>query len=314
MKRLFSLFVLFSLLYSASGGQAGVSFLLDDLPKSVRAMGMGNLLATPGSGAGNYGPSSVPAKERLSFLSLRAGLPFGDQAFCLGAGGDYGKRFGARLLWSQVMSRGIEHTEIDSITSADTLAYRVLGTMNSYENIFSALLGASPVPGLTAGAAVKYYYNRQGDVTGRGIGVDGGLAFRRLPAHLGVGVLVRNLAAPHIRYNRGLGSETPASSLNIGLSWDAFPGRAGFCVEAEKVLEAACDPSFSLGLEVKPVSVVFLRAGYGGFNSGQDGTICLGAGFDVKGIYLDYAYNGRFDRNVSGGHSLGLGYRMEIEE
>jgi hypothetical protein len=120
--------------------------------------------------------------------------------------------------------------------------------------------------------------------------------------------------APRIRYHQGLGSEKLPSSFRFGLSFKPLPGRGGLYMDADRVLESGYALHYSLGLEVKPVSIVAVRAGYGDFNFGQDGILCLGAGFDIKGVYFDYAYNGSFGRSLSGGHSLGIGYRLCRDE
>jgi len=74
------------------------------------------------------------------------------------------------------------------------------------------------------------------------------------------------------------------------------------------------NPEFFIGAEYRLLPILFFRAGYGQFNWEQAGIVCLGAGLQVKGIYMDYAFNGRSDLDWAGGHRIGLGYRIFLNE
>jgi hypothetical protein len=298
----------------AAEGQSGAEAFLDDFPSDVRTLALGNAVASAeAEGACFSGePVSIPSGDRFSFYSMFARLPFGDAYYYLHAGADWADVAGFRLSWSQVASRNIEKTVVDSATSADTMAYHTIGSMDETENLVSLALGTQVFSGFRIGARGKYYYNLIDDKTGSGFGLDAGLQFSGLPYNCGVSALLRNLVRPVIHY-QGLGDDKPASSLRVGLSKQSPDDRWAGYIDFKRVLEKGYAGEWFVGMEFKPLPIVAFRAGYAEFNFNKAGNPCFGAGLLVKGVCLDYAFNGRSGQNWDGGHRIGLGYRLKYD-
>jgi len=135
-----------------------------------------------------------------------------------------------------------------------------------------------------------------------------------LPYHLGLGMIIKNLVEPRIHFNKGLGTESLLPKLRVGVSSSCYDSKLNGYFEFSRVLYNGYAPEYSIGAEWRPVPVFALRAGYGDFNFKENGAVCFGAGLFVKGVFFDYAFNGRSDLGFSGGHRLGIGYRLNYGE
>ncbi|OGJ86479.1 MAG: hypothetical protein A2487_00055 [Candidatus Raymondbacteria bacterium RifOxyC12_full_50_8] len=292
---------------------AGSEYLLDDFPLEARSPAMGGVIAAPSDPvfAPATTPAALPASDWLAFSSLHARLPFGDNIFALSGGTDVLGRFGVRMNWIQVAGRNIEQTRIDSISSADTLAYSTVGYIETDEYVASLLIGARFLDQIRAGCSIKYLRNRIGQYTGAGWGADAGLSWTSVSGVAGFGLVVRNIFSFAVDYG-ALGKEEQVPSIRVGASYRMLEQKWGFYADIKRVATVSGSEAVFIGTEYRPLPVVAVRAGLGEISVHSTGGLSLGAGIALEGVQVDYAFTGYSEEGLAGTHRVGIGYRIRL--
>lgn len=160
-------------------------------------------------------------------------------------------------------------------------------TATTWSTMVTAGYGLRLAENYNFGLTAKALYEDLLDEQAWGGGVDLGAVARPLPG-LGIGVAARHFGLARFT----TGDERLPAEVATGLSWDAGVVRA--------TLDAVFplfdnDPNFRAGIEVSPVPVLALRAGYrtGPVDLQTLGAlagITAGIGIAVGGIGIDYAF------------------------
>ena len=132
---------------------------------------------------------------------------------------------------------------------------------------------------------------------GSGFGFDVGALVTPLPK-IRLGLLGQDVTGTSLSYDDGSSSEIYPANWRVAAAWQALP---------ELRLAGDLDDRFHLGTEYLPIPQLAVRAGLqGDLGNDDDGLVLnLGAGAQVKGIRVDYAYESH--PNLGSTHYLGIG-------
>jgi hypothetical protein len=230
----------------------------EERPFSARAAALGEAMAGVSSGpdAAYYNPAALRFAEGAALTSGYTRL-FNEDELAQGS-------LGAVLPTARRGAFGLSATSFGS---------------SLYRETEAAVAWAGRVaPRASLGVALKGQdlrmerYGRLGAAQ-----IDAGL-FGKPHQKVGAGVAVKNLT------QSGLGRtvESPPAMFSAGLSAELFPGGLTALAAAQ---ESGGRATWRAGQEVRPHPALALRAG---FETGPN-RFALGAGFQAKGIRLDYA-------------------------
>jgi hypothetical protein len=125
-----------------------------------------------------------------------------------------------------------------------------------------------------------------------------------------MGIIIKNLIPARVVY-KNTGKETSLSSIRFGFSYNTLDDMLGCCVDIKRVLKKGYKEEYYIGTEFRPLPIVSFRTGIGEISYDKMGVLCIGAGIHVKGISVDYAFNGRSEVEWAGGHRVGISYRIK---
>jgi len=185
-----------------------------------------------------------------------------------------------------------------SFFSATSSLYLVSAAMDVYS-------------GVALGATVKVYRERILEGRGRGTGVDVGVlasvTIEEVPVTLGMNLM--DLGGTNVRWTGTAGEPDNfvpwVNKIGASASW--LDGLALTAVDFDwAVGRPAREQKLHVGVEVRPVGPLFLRAGWSGDLEGSDSKFSAGLGIELLDWFrLDYAYVPA--RNLFGtGHFLSL--------
>jgi len=159
------------------------------------------------------------------------------------------------------------------------------GTLNPYSMVgivsYSRRLGNN----LSMGFSGKYITEKLDDIAAKSYAIDFG--FQYFTGDFSVGAVANNLG-PKMKYENE-SFKLPAS-VSFGTSYSPYRLPIAFLLGARMPFDGKT--SFSLGFEYQMADFMALRSGFGGM--GSDNTsdaINFGAGFNLAGIDIDYAFN-----------------------
>jgi hypothetical protein len=110
---------------------------------------------------------------------------------------------------------------------------------------------------------------------------------RKRSGDFSAGVVANNLG-PKMKYENE--SSPMPSSVSFGTSYSPYKLPLAFLLGARMPFDGKT--SFSAGLEYQMAGFMALRSGFGGMGSeNASNTLNFGAGFNVAGIDIDYAFN-----------------------
>ena len=176
------------------------------------------------------------------------------------------------------------------------------GTLNPYSMIgivsFSRLIGNN----LSLGFSGKYITEKLDDIAAKGYAFDIGLQFST--GDFSAGVVANNLG-PKMEYENE--SAPMPSSVSFGTSYSPYRLPLALLVGARMPFEGKT--SFSAGLEYQMAGFMALRSGFGGMGSDNtSNALNFGAGFNVAGIDIDYAFNPGGDMGQTHFFSFTVGF------
>ncbi len=179
-----------------------------------------------------------------------------------------------------------------SNTSVNEIPVRVtpgpaIGTFDSHSTVFQLGYAFDPLPGLSAGASVKYLYDKLFQDEASGYGLDFGLVLRTPVQGLSVAGAITNIG--RMNAFRSLRTDLP-TSVEVGAEYGFAAG--DFAVTGALAIghETATGGTNSvcLGGEVAYNKFLALRAGY---QTGYDVRgLSAGLGIEYSFVQLDYAF------------------------
>jgi hypothetical protein len=287
-------------IWGAAGGTVSV---LDGFPKSVRSMGLGGIKAAPllWRSEGTYEASSKVLTSTADYTGMQARLPFGDDFYFLGAGFRPHNRVSFRAYWSHLAGTDVELTSyIDSITDADTVAYKVDGTINVSDHVAAAIVQVELFDSIFTGFAIKWIKEGEGEFKTDVISSDAGITVTGVTKNLSAAVLLRNCFAKGQNYRE----------LRVGTSWSGYGGRAALYGECGALLIKKSSIESVVALEWKVNRFLEARTGVNWLSEKRTPDLAVGFSFLLKGFYLDYALVTKPELGLTGGHRISCGYSI----
>ena len=159
------------------------------------------------------------------------------------------------------------------------------GTLNPYSMVgivsYSRYLGNNLMMGLSG----KYIAEKLDDIAARGYAFD--IGFQYITGDFSIGAVANNLG-PKMKYENE-SSKLPAS-ISLGTSYSPYQLPVAFILGARMPFDGKT--SFSAGFEYQMADFMALRSGFGGMGSDNaSDAVNFGAGFNLAGIDIDYAFN-----------------------
>ncbi|HJP33501.1 MAG TPA: PorV/PorQ family protein [Candidatus Latescibacteria bacterium] len=168
------------------------------------------------------------------------------------------------------------------------------GTFGAFD-VATGISAAQPVwnDRLTLGATAKWIYSGIDDFTADAWAIDLGVLARGPVPGMTLGASMSNLGAVRSGFSEGDDDSLPVL-LRAGIAHQPAHFPLPLLLVADLTVPNDNDPYFTFGAEVKLAGGLTLRPGYSLQQSGLDGDEALGlssgAGLDLKGMRLDYAY------------------------
>jgi len=159
------------------------------------------------------------------------------------------------------------------------------GTLNPHSLVgivsYSRLLGNN----LSLGLSGKYITEKLDDIAAKGYAFDIGLQY--ITGDFSLGVVANNIG-PKMKYENE-SSKLPAS-VSFGTSYSPYQLPVSFLLGARMPFEGKT--SYSAGLEYQMIDFMALRSGIGGMGADNaSNAVNFGAGFNLAGLDIDYAFN-----------------------
>ncbi len=179
-----------------------------------------------------------------------------------------------------------------SSTSVNNIPVRevpgpAIGTFNSHSTVFQLGYAFSPLEGLSAGASVKYLYDKLLQDEASGYGVDVGVVFKMPVEGLSVAAAVTNVG--QMSAFRSLKTDLPTRldlGAEYGFTLDDFAAKAALALGHE--IASPGTNGVRVGGEITYARFLSVRAGY---QSGYDiRGLSAGLGIKYSFIQIDYAY------------------------
>lgn len=237
--------------------------------------GAGNALSN-GITAGYFNPAGLSLVDR-SGVNFMHNLWYQDISYeYLGSAFAMGERSTISLSAAYLHMGGIE-------------AYNALnqseGTINPYSMAGIISYGRSINNNLSIGLSAKYINENLDEVSANGYAFDIGAQYMLGSLSLG---LVANNIGPQIKYETDSFSLPTSVSAGASYSFFQFP----LTVYAGAKFPTEGKSSFATGVEYELTDHLSVRSGFGGLGTDNASQAYnLGAGFDVAGIDIDYAFN-----------------------
>lgn len=180
-----------------------------------------------------------------------------------------------------------------ALNSVDGLERRViasaepLGTMSAHDFLFGLTFARRLNDRFAFGLAAKYLYEKIYTETASGVAVDFGVRGQALVRDLWIGASVQNLGVMDQLVEEEIALPT---TVRLGGAWTvpaAFLHNQ-LLLAADYVTVADDDSYFCIGGEFRPVSQLFLRAGFQGGH--DDRGLSAGLGLKLNRWMADYAY------------------------
>jgi len=186
----------------------------------------------------------------------------------------------------------------DHSTVGISTGYLHMGEIEAYDASNQSIEGISPYNfvgivsysynfdgRMSLGLSGKYITEKLDDVTATGYAFDIGAQYYFEPFAVGV---VANNIGPKMKYEND--SFNLPASVSVGLSYSPF--QLPFALTTGAKFPFDSDMSFAAGLEYTFGGFFSLRSGIGGLGSDNVASEAnFGAGFNVAGIDIDYAFN-----------------------
>ncbi|MBL8029103.1 MAG: hypothetical protein JNL74_21965 [Fibrobacteres bacterium] len=311
MQKPVALLILILVSLAAAGGTSNV---LDLMPKSVRQMGLSGIKsATLLSGSrGTYEASTTTLNGKYDFTTMQAKLPFGDDFYFAGAGVALSGRITARAYWAQISGGDVELTSnIDSITDADTIAYKVDNRISYSDNIATLLFQAELLDSFFTGITIKWIKSGKDSFQTDVASLDIGASFPMFFKNVSAAFLFRN--AVTLGLNSKSRDETAAQELRTAFSFTALSGKAALYTELGITMSEKLMYEPVLGLEWNLNRFLDVRSGISYQSGSRRPDFAGGFSLNVGGFYLDYALVSKSDLGFEGGHRISAGYTIGID-
>ena len=267
-----------------NAGTTGFSFLKVGVGARAAALGgaytaiSGDLESTAWNPAGIYA-----VKERATAVSLTSYLVDTEAGFL-----SVGLPAGPRMLALSV--NYFTYGELQR-TGEDGLAQ---GTFGAFD-IATGISAAQPFWGdrLTLGGTAKWIYSGIDDYAADAWAFDLGLLANGPIPGMTIGASMSNLGAVRSGFTKDHTDSLPVL-LRAGMSHHPAHFPLPLLLAMDVTIPNDNDPYFNFGVEIELAGGLTLRPGYSLQQSGLDGDEALGlstgAGLDLKGMRLDYAY------------------------
>jgi len=283
MKKFCAATVLLTLPFLMFGaGTVGPDFLRIDPPARYAAMSDASCAVADDSNCTIFNPAALACVSKTS-LSFTHYASFVDTdyeylSFAMPYYPNLGT-FGASLLFDSTYN----FDQIDSFGN-------VVGKVNNYDMLFTASYGNQIMPGICAGANVKYFMSELYKYTKKGIAADLGMLFKIASVpDVFAGINLQNIG-----YQTAYISVPDTLPLNLkaGLGIkNKFNDIISFtgAMDVNRLLVSNEPPTLDIGAELALYDTVFLRGGFGFRYS--DNNLSVGLGFEIeKKAMLSYAY------------------------
>jgi hypothetical protein len=178
-------------------------------------------------------------------------------------------------------------TSVDGIEQRNTATEEPLSTFSAHTVAIGVTLGRKISERLAAGVNLRYVHEKIYIESGSGYAADLGLLYSSPVKGLDVGLSVQNLGSTTVLEHEKLDlPETVRVGAGYLLPLGQGPVRALLAVDYVNVLDK--DSYVNAGVEIWPLSMLAMRAGYASNHSNRD--FGMGFGLVFKDLNLDYAY------------------------
>jgi hypothetical protein len=267
-------------------GMSVMEFL--NMGVSARNSGTGNALSALSDGAiaAYYNPAGLTLADNYQIAVMHSEWYQDLRYEYLGAAIPIGSRSNLGTSFSY-----LNLGSINGYTSSNLST----GNINAYDWSLGVAYGHELSSRFSLGLGAKVLSERLDDVSAYGYAADLGMQYRY--SQLGLGLALRNLG-PDVKYD---GSSSPLPSrLEAGISYWLWAQDLALLAGAGLPLRG--QPSFRAGLEYTYAGAFIIRGGFDSAELNADrGGFSLGAGFNLSGHSVDYAYN---VNNLLGGTHL----------
>ena len=176
---------------------------------------------------------------------------------------------------------------VDGLERREIASAEPLGTMSAHDFLFGLTYARKLNDHFAIGLAAKYLYEKIYTETASGMAVDFGFRYQAFLRDLWIGASAQNLGF----MDKLMKEEIPLpKTFRFGGAW-IVPSiflRNQLLLAADFVTVVHDESYFNFGGEFRPLSQLFLRAGY---QSGRDDRgLSAGLGLKVNGFMADYAY------------------------
>ncbi len=296
------------------GATAGSYHEIDAFPKSVRSMGLGGIKAAPllGRSEGLYEASSQRCLAKFDFSAIQGRLPFGDDLFFIGVGAKLLSSLSIRAGWAQLAGSEVEITSLDSISDADTIAYKLDSKIDVSDFVATAVFQFEPIESLYTAIAIKWIKVGSHDFQMQGASSDFGLSIPNILGNVSIGCLIRNVLQTGL-FRADVREELPTEG-RVGVTYSGSKNSSAFYLEFGLPLMRKSNVSKSLesvaGVEWSLSRFIQLRSAISMANFSANTAFSFGLSFLLKGLYIDYALVSSDAAFFSGGHRIGIGYAI----
>ncbi len=294
-KLLLVLFLISSITFAQTAGEAGFSFLKIGFGARNIAMGDLGVVGSNDVSSINYNPALITLNDDSQIMLGNNSWIQGLNSKILGASfGLFGLPFAVTL-----NTTSIDDIEIRSISG------ELESTFNAYYFYTGLSTGFNLYGDLSAGITVKYLYEGLLSDEATGLGYDLGLHYPNVFRNFDVGFSVRNLGSVNKLRNEEtklpvdirLGGAYHYQLESINSELTAITGFQKY--------SAADDSHIHLGAEFIYNGLIALRAGYVSGYVAKD--ISAGLGINWNNINFDYAFT-NFTYNLGSAHTISLMY------
>jgi hypothetical protein len=275
-----ALLILPCLIYAA--GTVGPDFLRIDPPARTAAMSDAFCAIADDSNGPLFNPAGLAYITKTT-LSLTHYASFVDTdyeylSFAMPFGIKLGT-FGASFMFDSTYN-------FDHIDGSGN----VVGKVNNYDMLLTASYGCELLPGISAGANLKYFFSQLYTYSNKGIAADAGMIFKlnKNPDTF-AGITLQNMG-----YQTAYISVPDTMPLNLKAGMGLKNSFTDFfdltaVMDVNRLLVTNDLPTLDMGIEAGFYHIVFLRLGFGLRHS--DNNLSVGLGFEIeKKAMLSYAY------------------------
>ncbi len=178
-------------------------------------------------------------------------------------------------------------TSVDGIEQRETATEEPLSTFSAHTVGFGFTVSRKLGEQVSVGVNLRYLYEKIYIESANGYAADIGVQFRTAADRLTLAAVVQNLGSTTALDKEKLNlPETIRIGASYCLSLGDSPLQALLAADYVKILDK--DSYLNAGVEVRPLSLLALRAGYAANHSNRD--FSTGFGVHLKTWQLDYAY------------------------